>query len=126
MIGWQRPARRVARAADEYGSVAGARGITTLIVLCRPSSNLGGGDGPACPTKGLVLPFVSYGGSSLVVCATAIVILRVAMGALLLPAQACKATSGEGAEDAGSTDGSWRRNGSDAARANAVRKSKAA
>jgi cell division protein FtsW len=121
MIGW-RGVRAAWRAPDDYGSWL-AIGATALIVLSA-FFNLAVVMG-LLPTKGLTLPFVSYGGSSLVVCATAIGVILSVARAPALAGQASKGTSGKGAEDEGSkTD--VKTDGSDAARANAVRKSKAA
>lgn len=56
-------------AHDEHGSLL-AVGITTFLSVSA-FANLAVAMG-LLPTKGLVLPFVSYGGSSLLVCATAV------------------------------------------------------
>ena len=67
--------RAAMNAADEYGTYL-ALGITTFIGL-QAFTNLGVAMG-MLPTKGLVLPFISYGGSSLIVnCAAMGVLLNV-------------------------------------------------
>jgi cell division protein FtsW len=67
--------RAATRAADDYGSYL-AVGITVFIGL-QALTNLSVAMG-LVPTKGLVLPFISYGGSSLLVnCAAAGILLNV-------------------------------------------------
>lgn len=106
------------RAADDYGSWL-AIGATALIVLSA-FFNLAVVMG-LLPTKGLTLPFVSYGGSSLVVNAAAV-------GVILSVARWSRAT-GEAAKKAESEAGIAARDseaGPSTAKANVVRKSKAA
>jgi cell division protein FtsW len=70
-----RGARAAFRAADDYGSYL-AVGVTMFIGL-QAFTNLAVAMG-MLPTKGLVLPFISYGGSSLLVnCAAVGVLLNV-------------------------------------------------
>ncbi len=62
----------IARAAERAGHEFGARlaeGLTVLVAV-QAIINMGVNMG-MLPTKGLTLPFVSYGGSSLIVCFTA-------------------------------------------------------
>ncbi|MFK8001172.1 MAG: putative lipid II flippase FtsW [Polyangiales bacterium] len=67
--------RAAGRAADDYGSYL-AVGITVFIGI-QALTNLSVAMG-LVPTKGLVLPFISYGGSSLLVnCAAAGILLNV-------------------------------------------------
>ncbi len=74
MIVW-RAMRSAVRAADDYGTYL-ATGIGTFVGL-QAFTNLGVAMG-LLPTKGLVLPFLSYGGSSLLVnCAAMGVLLNV-------------------------------------------------
>lgn len=74
IIVW-RAMRAAIRAADDYGTYL-ATGIGTFIGL-QAFTNLGVAMG-LLPTKGLVLPFVSYGGSSLLVnCAAVGVLLNI-------------------------------------------------
>lgn len=70
-----RAMRAASRAADDYGTYL-ATGIGTFVGL-QAFTNLGVAMG-LLPTKGLVLPFMSYGGSSLLVnCAAIGVLLNV-------------------------------------------------
>jgi cell division protein FtsW len=71
VIVW-RAMRAAVRAADDYGTYL-ATGIGTFVGL-QAFTNLGVAMG-LLPTKGLVLPFVSYGGSSLLVNCAAIGVL---------------------------------------------------
>lgn len=75
LIVLQRGARAAFRAVDDYGTYL-AVGITMFIGL-QAFTNLGVALG-ILPTKGLVLPFVSYGGSALLVnCAAVGILLNV-------------------------------------------------
>ncbi len=65
-------ARRALEDENTYGAFL-AFGISIWIVL-QAIVNIGVTNG-ALPTKGLTLPFISYGGSSLIVCCAAIAIL---------------------------------------------------
>jgi cell division protein FtsW len=66
----------IARAAEDAGQIYGARlaqGIGVLLgfqAIVNMGVNMG-----ALPTKGLTLPFVSYGGSSMIVCCVALGLL---------------------------------------------------
>ena len=74
LVVW-RGLRIAARAADDYGTYL-AIGITMFIGL-QAFTNLAVAMG-MLPTKGLVLPFISYGGSSLLVnCAAVGILLNV-------------------------------------------------
>jgi len=111
-IGW-RGARAAWHAADDYGSWL-AIGATSLILLSA-FFNLAVVMG-LLPTKGLTLPFVSYGGSSLLVSSAAVgLILSVARTS----ASVAKSKPVTGANEQVESDDS-------AARANAARRSKAA
>ncbi len=80
-----RGVRIATRAADDHGSYL-AFGLTSLFGL-QALINLGVAMG-VLPTKGLTLPFVSFGGSSLVVDLAAVgVLLAVSRGANLSPAK---------------------------------------
>jgi cell division protein FtsW len=62
----------IARAAELVGKIFAARlaqGIGFLLVF-QATINIGVNLG-VLPTKGLTLPFISYGGSSMLVCCTA-------------------------------------------------------
>jgi cell division protein FtsW len=72
LIVFWRGMRAAFRAADEYGTYL-AVGITLFIGM-QAFTNLAVAMG-MLPTKGLVLPFISYGGSSLLVNAAAIGVL---------------------------------------------------
>lgn len=78
--------RIAGRAADDYGSYL-AVGITMFVGL-QAFTNLAVAMG-MLPTKGLVLPFMSYGGSSLLVnCAAIGILLNVSRQRAVQPAQA--------------------------------------
>jgi cell division protein FtsW len=78
VVAW-RGVRIALRAADDYGTYV-AFGITTLLSL-QVLINLGVAMGQL-PTKGLTLPFVSFGGSSLAVDLVAVgILLSISRGA---------------------------------------------
>jgi cell division protein FtsW len=78
------------RAKDEFGTFV-ALGLSALIGL-QTLANMGVAMG-LLPTKGLTLPFVSYGGSSLVVALAAVgVLLSISRGSREVPVDARDAT----------------------------------
>ena len=70
---WLVFAGRIACRASDVFSQLLAAGLTVLVTL-RAVINIGVNTG-ALPTKGLPLPFISYGGSALILCMVATALL---------------------------------------------------